>query len=242
MRAGTGGNVLRAYAGDQPGRVLRRRHRDVLHPPGRRGGRASPPSTTCCARSSARTRPPARQPRRRAGECRSNVRRMRHQARADELARVPLFAGCSKRELKRLATEAHVEQIEPGEALVSQGAPSRQLYVVLAGSATIQRHGTVVDRVDEGRRRRRARPAHRRAPQRRRGRDVGAGGAQPRPGRPAAGPRRGARHGLDAPHRRRRAPPPRRDARLIPFCTERSAVPGRSLSAVRRVRRRLPPA
>ncbi len=75
---------------------------------------------------------------------------MRHQARADELARVPLFARCSKRELKRLATEAHVEQIEPGEALVSQGAPSRQLYVVLAGSATIQRHGAVVDRVTKG--------------------------------------------------------------------------------------------
>ena len=75
---------------------------------------------------------------------------MRHQARADELARVPLFARCSKRELKRLAAEAHVEQIEPGEVLVGQGAPSRALYVVLAGSATIPRDGATVDSVGTG--------------------------------------------------------------------------------------------
>jgi CRP-like cAMP-binding protein len=72
---------------------------------------------------------------------------MRQQARADELARVPMFARCSKRELKRLATEAHVERIDPGDVLVSQGAPSRELYVVLAGSAAIRRDGEVVDRV-----------------------------------------------------------------------------------------------
>jgi CRP-like cAMP-binding protein len=75
---------------------------------------------------------------------------MRQQARADELARVPMFARCSKRELKRLATEAHVERIDPGDVLVSQGAPSRELYVVLAGSAAIRRDGAVVDRVTTG--------------------------------------------------------------------------------------------
>ena len=75
---------------------------------------------------------------------------MIHQARADELARVPLFARCSKRELRRLADESHVEQIEPGEKLFSQGAPSPQLYVILAGTARIERDGTVVDGVTTG--------------------------------------------------------------------------------------------
>ena len=75
---------------------------------------------------------------------------MIHQARADELARVPLFARCSKRELRRLADESHVEQIEPGEKLFSQGAPSPQLYVILAGTARIERDGTVVDAVSKG--------------------------------------------------------------------------------------------
>jgi CRP-like cAMP-binding protein len=75
---------------------------------------------------------------------------MHHQARVDELARVPLFARCSKRELRRVASEAHVEQIEPGERLVSQGAPSPHLYVILAGTATVEREGEEIDGVTAG--------------------------------------------------------------------------------------------
>jgi CRP-like cAMP-binding protein len=75
---------------------------------------------------------------------------MRQEARADELARVPLFARCSKRQLRRLASEAHVDQIEPGEKLVSLGSPSYQLYVILVGTASIQRDGTEIGRVSTG--------------------------------------------------------------------------------------------
>ena len=75
---------------------------------------------------------------------------MLHQARADELARVPLFARCSKRELRRLASEAHVEQMDPGEKLVSRGAPSGHLYVILAGTAGIERDGVEFDSVNAG--------------------------------------------------------------------------------------------
>jgi len=75
---------------------------------------------------------------------------MHHEARADQLVRVPLFERCSKRELRRLADESHVEQIEPGERLVSRGSPSSQLYVVLAGRAHIERDGRTVDQVGPG--------------------------------------------------------------------------------------------
>jgi CRP-like cAMP-binding protein len=75
---------------------------------------------------------------------------MRQEARASELARVPLFARCSKRQLRRLASEAHVDQIEPGEKLVSLGSPSYQLYVVLTGTASIQRDGNEIGRVTKG--------------------------------------------------------------------------------------------
>jgi CRP-like cAMP-binding protein len=75
---------------------------------------------------------------------------MHHEARADELARVPLFERCSKRELRRLARESHVEQIGPGELLVRDGAPSRQLYVILGGRAHIARRGETVDHVGVG--------------------------------------------------------------------------------------------
>jgi CRP-like cAMP-binding protein len=75
---------------------------------------------------------------------------MRQEARADELARVPLFARCSRRQLRRLASEAHVDQIEPGEKLVSLGSPSYQLYVLLAGAASVQRDGNEIGRVTKG--------------------------------------------------------------------------------------------
>jgi CRP-like cAMP-binding protein len=75
---------------------------------------------------------------------------MRQQARADELARIPLFARCSRRQLRQLAAEAHVEQIEPGQQLVSAGSPARQVYVIVAGTAAVERGGREVDQVGAG--------------------------------------------------------------------------------------------
>ncbi|HZX42207.1 MAG TPA: cyclic nucleotide-binding domain-containing protein [Myxococcaceae bacterium] len=49
-----------------------------------------------------------------------------------------------------MASEAHVEQIEPGERLVSQGAPSPHLYVILAGTATVEREGEEIGDVTAG--------------------------------------------------------------------------------------------
>lgn len=75
---------------------------------------------------------------------------MRTEARVEQLSRVPLFANCSKRQLKSLAAVARVEQVEPGERLVSAGATSHDLYLVLAGSVRIERDGADVDRVGPG--------------------------------------------------------------------------------------------
>jgi CRP-like cAMP-binding protein len=72
------------------------------------------------------------------------------EARVEQLSRFPLFSNCSKRQLRSLAAEARVEQIEPGERLVSAGATSHDLYLVLAGSVRIDRDGAAVDRVGPG--------------------------------------------------------------------------------------------
>jgi CRP-like cAMP-binding protein len=72
------------------------------------------------------------------------------EARVEQLSRVPLFANCSKRQLKSLASAARVEQIEPGERLVGVGAASHDLYLILAGSVRIERDGVDVDRVGPG--------------------------------------------------------------------------------------------
>lgn len=75
---------------------------------------------------------------------------MQRQARADQLARVPLFERCSKRELRRLARESHLEQVDAGQALVTTGSPPRQLYVILAGTAVVRRDGRTVGRLGLG--------------------------------------------------------------------------------------------
>jgi len=73
-----------------------------------------------------------------------------HQARADQLAQVPLFERCSKRELRRLARESHLEQVDAGQTLVTTGSPARQLYVILAGTAVVQRDGQTIGRLGRG--------------------------------------------------------------------------------------------
>lgn len=75
---------------------------------------------------------------------------MRIEARAEQLARVPLFANCSRRQLKSLADEARVEQIEAGDRLVAAGAPSHDVYVVLAGSVRVERDGREIDTLGPG--------------------------------------------------------------------------------------------
>jgi CRP-like cAMP-binding protein len=72
------------------------------------------------------------------------------EGRVEQLSRVPLFAKCSKRQLKSLAADARVEQVEPGERLVGAGATSHDLYLVLAGTVRIERDGAAVDRVGPG--------------------------------------------------------------------------------------------
>jgi CRP-like cAMP-binding protein len=75
---------------------------------------------------------------------------VQRQARADQLARVSLFTRCSKRELRRLARESHVEQVDAGQALVTAGSPARQLYVILGGEAVVRRAGRTIGRLGVG--------------------------------------------------------------------------------------------
>lgn len=72
---------------------------------------------------------------------------MRIEARAEQLGRVPLFANCSKRQLKALADSARVEQIEAGQRLLSAGAPSHEAYVIIAGTVCVERDGVEVERL-----------------------------------------------------------------------------------------------
>lgn len=61
--------------------------------------------------------------------------------RANHLASVPLFSRCSQRDLRRLARVTRLDLIEAGQALIAEGEPSRQAYVIVAGRALVERGG-----------------------------------------------------------------------------------------------------
>jgi CRP/FNR family transcriptional regulator, cyclic AMP receptor protein len=66
------------------------------------------------------------------------------------LSQVPLFAGCSKKELKSIATLADEIDLRQGKVLTRQGAPGREFFVLLEGTVEIVRDGKRIDTLGEG--------------------------------------------------------------------------------------------
>jgi CRP/FNR family transcriptional regulator, cyclic AMP receptor protein len=67
-----------------------------------------------------------------------------------ELGRMPVFSGCSERELKRVARLGAVVSVEEGHVLTKQGRLGREFFVVLAGSATCHVDDELVARFGPG--------------------------------------------------------------------------------------------
>jgi CRP-like cAMP-binding protein len=51
------------------------------------------------------------------------------------LAKLPLFEGVGKRDLRKLAREAEFAEFPPGDTVVVTGAPADYFYVILGGEA-----------------------------------------------------------------------------------------------------------
>jgi CPA1 family monovalent cation:H+ antiporter len=66
------------------------------------------------------------------------------------LAEVPLFAGLSKRHLRRVAKLACVRRFAPGSPMVRAGDAGRSFYVLLDGSAKVVRPGVRPRRLGTG--------------------------------------------------------------------------------------------
>ena len=66
------------------------------------------------------------------------------------LAEVPLFEGLSKRHLRRIAKLAHIRRFASGSVMVRAGDPGRSFYVLLDGSAKVNRAGRRSLRLNAG--------------------------------------------------------------------------------------------
>jgi CRP-like cAMP-binding protein len=75
-------------------------------------------------------------------------------ARADEILeyfrRVPLFAACSKKDLKVVASQAERVHVEPGRVLVDQGEFGREFFAIVDGTARVVRNGRKIATLGPG--------------------------------------------------------------------------------------------
>jgi len=68
----------------------------------------------------------------------------------DDLRRIPLFAGCTKKELERLARAGDEVDMTAGSLLADQGQTGREAFVILAGSVSVRRNGRKVATLGPG--------------------------------------------------------------------------------------------
>ena len=69
---------------------------------------------------------------------------------ADLLAGVPLFAGVSKRHLRKLAEHADVATFHARERIVTQGQAGGTFYVIVEGEATVAQEGRTLGTLGPG--------------------------------------------------------------------------------------------
>jgi len=58
----------------------------------------------------------------------------------DQLARVPLFTGLSKRDLQRVAKVSEEVSVEPGRVIVDQGRTGHEFFMILDGKASVRKN------------------------------------------------------------------------------------------------------
>jgi CRP-like cAMP-binding protein len=68
----------------------------------------------------------------------------------DHLASIPMFAPLSKRELQKVARAGDEVTVKSGRELTTQGQVGREMFVLVAGSATVKRNGRKVATLGPG--------------------------------------------------------------------------------------------
>jgi CRP/FNR family transcriptional regulator, cyclic AMP receptor protein len=75
---------------------------------------------------------------------------LRVDTKVELIRHLPLFELCSKRDLRRIASLAVERRIETGTALISEGEPGTEFYVVVDGEIDVRRKGRRVGRLGAG--------------------------------------------------------------------------------------------
>ncbi len=71
-------------------------------------------------------------------------------AKTKEIARVPLFARCSKRELAQIGSIADEIDLRAGKVLTREGETGREFFVLLDGTVEVRKGGRKRDTLGAG--------------------------------------------------------------------------------------------
>jgi CRP-like cAMP-binding protein len=76
--------------------------------------------------------------------------RLSKDSKVAAMARVPLFSRCSKGEVARIAQLADEVDLPAGKTLTKEGATGREFFVLLEGTAEVQRGGKWISTMHGG--------------------------------------------------------------------------------------------
>jgi CRP/FNR family transcriptional regulator, cyclic AMP receptor protein len=69
---------------------------------------------------------------------------LRRDAKVELLKKVPLFADCSKTELRALAKTADELDLREGTVMTREGRPGREFFVLIDGNAVVSKKGKTI--------------------------------------------------------------------------------------------------
>ena len=75
---------------------------------------------------------------------------LRRDAKIELLKRIPLFSGCSKSELRALASSADELDLREGTILTREGRPGREFFVLISGTAQVTKDGKEIAELGAG--------------------------------------------------------------------------------------------
>lgn len=78
------------------------------------------------------------------------LRAMARDAYLEHLSKVRLFSSCSDKDLQKIAKASDEVTIDAGRVLVEQGTTGRECYVILEGTASVERNGARVTTLGPG--------------------------------------------------------------------------------------------
>jgi CRP-like cAMP-binding protein len=76
--------------------------------------------------------------------------KLRKESKVDLISHVPLFAKCSKRELRLIASLADEIDFDEGKVLIQEGRPGREFFVLVEGRVDVSRKGGSIDTMQSG--------------------------------------------------------------------------------------------